>query len=109
MPYVTGTSVLGLTYKDGVLIASDMLGELPVPMLHVEGVQETLLLSQVLEWQPLLLLVSCPHLHRSVRVHQALQVHTEGAKGERDHHHRRQRGDLRLPVHPGPAVGCGDG
>jgi 20S proteasome subunit beta 7 len=26
MPYVTGTSVLGLTYKDGVIIASDMLG-----------------------------------------------------------------------------------
>ncbi len=27
-PYVTGTSVLGMTYKDGVLIACDMLGEL---------------------------------------------------------------------------------
>lgn len=25
-PYVTGTSVLGVTYKDGVLLASDMLG-----------------------------------------------------------------------------------
>ena len=36
MPYVTGTSVLGLTYKDGVLIASDMLGEPPVPMLQME-------------------------------------------------------------------------
>ena len=25
-PYVTGTSVLGVTFKDGVLIASDTLG-----------------------------------------------------------------------------------
>lgn len=25
-PYVTGTSVLGITYKDGVLLASDTLG-----------------------------------------------------------------------------------
>ena len=27
-PYVTGTSVLAVTYKDGVLVASDTLGEL---------------------------------------------------------------------------------
>jgi 20S proteasome alpha/beta subunit len=27
-PYVTGTSVLGITYKDGVLIACDTLGKL---------------------------------------------------------------------------------
>ena len=27
-PYVTGTSVLAVTYKDGVLLASDTLGEL---------------------------------------------------------------------------------
>ncbi len=26
-PYVTGTSVLGITYKDGVLLASDTLGK----------------------------------------------------------------------------------
>ena len=25
-PYVTGTSVLGITYKDGVMIAADTLG-----------------------------------------------------------------------------------
>ena len=25
-PYVTGTSVLGIKYKDGVMIAADMLG-----------------------------------------------------------------------------------
>ena len=25
-PYVTGTSVLGISYKDGVLLASDTLG-----------------------------------------------------------------------------------
>ncbi len=25
-PYVTGTSVLGITYKDGILLASDTLG-----------------------------------------------------------------------------------
>jgi hypothetical protein len=34
MPYVTGTSVLGLTYKDGVIIASDMLGEFPTESPH---------------------------------------------------------------------------
>ena len=26
-PYVTGTSVLGVTYKDGVMIAADTLGK----------------------------------------------------------------------------------
>lgn len=26
-PYVTGTSVLGITYKDGILLACDTLGE----------------------------------------------------------------------------------
>lgn len=25
-PYVTGTSVLGITYKDGVMLAADTLG-----------------------------------------------------------------------------------
>ena len=34
-PYVTGTSVLGITYKDGVLIAADTLGELLSPLLQV--------------------------------------------------------------------------
>ena len=26
-PYVTGTSVLGIVYKDGVMLAADTLGE----------------------------------------------------------------------------------
>lgn len=41
-PYVTGTSVLGITYKDGVMIAADTLGASCLPerivtyMHHVE-------------------------------------------------------------------------
>ena len=30
-PYVTGTSVLGITYKDGVMIAADTLGASCLP------------------------------------------------------------------------------
>lgn len=26
-PYVTGTSVLGIVYKDGIMLAADTLGE----------------------------------------------------------------------------------
>jgi len=33
-PYVTGTSVLGITYKDGVLIACDTLGKQPPFLDH---------------------------------------------------------------------------
>lgn len=36
MPYVTGTSVLGVTFKDGVIIASDMLG-MSHPQLRLQG------------------------------------------------------------------------
>jgi hypothetical protein len=32
-PYVTGTSVLGIKYKDGILMAADTLGELPTFLL----------------------------------------------------------------------------
>lgn len=36
-PYVTGTSVLGITYKDGVMIAADTLGaHILLNNLHIE-------------------------------------------------------------------------
>ena len=33
-PYVTGTSVLGITFKDGVMLAADTLGAAPPPRAH---------------------------------------------------------------------------
>jgi hypothetical protein len=32
-PLVTGTSVLGIKYKDGVMLAADNLGKLPEPLV----------------------------------------------------------------------------
>jgi hypothetical protein len=59
-PYVTGTSVLGITYKDGVLLASDTLGGQP----PLKGSKQTLLVSllpRVLRWaEPLLPLWTPP-------------------------------------------------
>jgi hypothetical protein len=33
-PLVTGTSVLGIKYKDGVMLAADNLGKLSCPMMN---------------------------------------------------------------------------
>ena len=44
-PYVTGTSVLGITYKDGVMIAADTLGASCLPkriVIHMHHVERDL-------------------------------------------------------------------
>jgi hypothetical protein len=41
-PKIVGTSVLGMKYKDGIVLAADNLGSIPISPIYLEGVTNIL-------------------------------------------------------------------
>lgn len=72
-PYVTGTSVLGIKYKDGVLIAADTLGECTCPLAAAYLNSGSMPCSELaVRWPSVIALARLPILMQKKN---AVQVH----------------------------------
>lgn len=78
-PIVTGTSVLAIKYKDGIMMAADNLGEHPIM-----STKDVLLCTTI----------------SFVRFPRTIQGRPTSARSWQPHRHRRRRRHVRLPIHP---------
>ncbi len=78
-PIVTGTSVLAIKFKDGIMMAADNLG--------------------IYSYCPPFRFPNTPSCSL-IRLTRTFQGHPASPQGRRLHRHRRRRGHVRLSVHP---------